>query len=104
MKRKRSYDIILIISTTLLILLFESSILFSQIITPEDHFGFIPGTNRSLFNYDKLIDYLQELDEASPRLKMLNIGRTPMGKDMYVSFISSEENIKNLDKTMEVYR
>ena len=32
--------------------------------TPEGHFGFVPGTDRMLFNYEDLISYLEKLDFA----------------------------------------
>jgi hypothetical protein len=65
---------------------------------PVDFFGFYPGSDRNLFDYEKLISYLQKLDEASDRVKMLPIGKSPMGRTMYAVFISSEANIKNLDQ------
>ncbi len=71
---------------------------YAQLITPEEYFGFQPGADRELFNYQPLIDYLQKLDEASPRIKMAEIGRSPMGKKMYAVFLSSEENIRNLEE------
>ncbi|MBN2236637.1 MAG: hypothetical protein JW729_03705 [Bacteroidales bacterium] len=66
--------------------------------TPKDFFGFQPGSAGNLFNYNQLIDYLSLLDANSPRLKMEQIGESPMGQPMYILFISSEENIQNLEK------
>jgi len=71
---------------------------------PEKHFGFKPGTDRMLFDYEDLISYLQKLDFASPRLKLVEIGKSPMGRKMYIAFISSRENIKNLDNLKEINR
>jgi hypothetical protein len=69
----------------------------AQFISPLDHFGFQPGSDRNLFTYEELIDYLDLLDKASPRLKLAEIGKSPMGKPMYIVFISSEENINRLE-------
>ena len=74
----------------------------SSVITPEKYFGFVPGSDYMLFNYEELISYFQEIDKASPMLKMIEIGQSPMGKKMYIAFISSEKNIKNLDKLREI--
>jgi hypothetical protein len=73
--------------------------LFAQtpIPDPETFFGFKPGTDRMLFDYEKMISYFQKLDEASPKVKIAEIGTSPMGKKMYIVFISSEENINRLD-------
>ncbi len=60
---------------------------------PQDFFGFEPGSDRNLFTYEQLITYLQELDEQSDRIRLEEIGTSPMGKTMYIAFISSEGNI-----------
>jgi hypothetical protein len=70
--------------------------------TPEEFFGFKPGTDRMLFTYEEMITYFQKIDDASPNLKMLEIGKTPMGKPMFIAFISSAENISNLDKLKNI--
>lgn len=66
--------------------------------TPEQFFGFKPGTDRMLFSYEKLIEYLFLLDNTSAKMKMAEIGKTPMGKPMYVVFVSSEKNLQQLDE------
>lgn len=71
-------------------------------VSPEKFFGFVPGSDRNLFDYEQLIDYFKKLDESSQRLEMREIGKSPMGKPMYILFISSKENIKNLDELGEI--
>jgi hypothetical protein len=92
------------ISIAILYILFSTSLLFSQITTPETFFGFKPGTDRMLFDYNQLINYLKRLDASSPRLKMIHIGNSSFSKPMYIAFISSEENIKNLDRLRTINR
>ncbi len=65
--------------------------------TPEKFFGFMPGSDRNVFDYEKLLEYYQKLEETSDRIKMFPIGLSSMGKPMYVVCISSSANIKNLD-------
>lgn len=76
----------------------------AQIKSPQDHFGYQPGSDRNLFTYDELIGYLQILDDASPRIKLTEIGKSPMGKTMYIAFISDEDNINRLDELREYNR
>ena len=76
----------------------------SSVPKPEDHFGFVPGSDYMLFSYEQLIDYLVKLDNASPMVKLVEIGQSPMDRKMYVAFISSEKNIKNLDRLKEINR
>ncbi|MCP4311324.1 MAG: hypothetical protein GY790_08685 [Bacteroidetes bacterium] len=72
--------------------------------TPADYFGFEPGSDRNLFTYEQLISYLQEVDGLSGRVKLEEIGTSPMGKTMYIAFISSEENISNLESLKVINR
>ena len=71
---------------------------------PADYFGFEPGADRMLFNYDPLIDYLMELEKVSDRIHMEEIGTSPMGKPIYIAFISSPENITRLDELKDINR
>lgn len=76
----------------------------SQVQSPKDFFGYEPGSDGNLFSYEQLIDYLQQADKASPMVEMREIGTSPMGKPMYICFISSEENIARLDELKEINR
>ncbi|MEE9571607.1 MAG: M14 family zinc carboxypeptidase, partial [Candidatus Neomarinimicrobiota bacterium] len=76
----------------------------SEITNPEKHFGFKPGTDKMLFDYEKLISYLKKLDAASPKLKLVNIGKSSQNREMFIAFISSEQNINNLTKLKEINR
>ncbi len=71
---------------------------------PADFFGFEPGADRMLFNYEPLIEYLEALDQVSGRLHLEEIGTTPMGKPIYIAFISSEENIARLEELRLINR
>ncbi len=75
-----------------------------QIPDPESHFGFKPGADRMLFTYEEMIDYMKKLEEASPLVKMEQIGYTELGRPMYLLFVSSAENIANIDRLKEVNR
>ena len=89
----------IIISVSMLL-----SIGFSQLnksinfTNPEKHFGFTPGSDGNLFLYEDLISYLEKLEKESPKIKLLKIGNSSLGKDIYIAFISSEKNINNLDQ------
>lgn len=96
---KRSARIIL------LAVLLSGMHLFTQaqeVPKPVDFFGFEPGADRMLFNYDPLIDYMKELEKISDRIHLEEIGISPMGKPIYIAFISSAENIARLDELKEI--
>jgi len=71
---------------------------------PADYFGFEPGSDRNLFTYEQLIGYLRKLDGESPRISMEEIGRSPMGKPVYIAFISSGDNIPHLEAMKQLNR
>ncbi|MDA3905327.1 MAG: M14 family metallopeptidase [Bacteroidales bacterium] len=95
---KKKYLAFISLSFLLMSIFYVQAQTTSNIVKPIDYFGFQPGSEGNLFTYEQLIDYLKILDKSSPRLKMEQIGESPMGKPMYLLFISSEKNIQNLDK------
>lgn len=88
----------------LLFIAFNSQSQISEDLEPLNYFGFQPGTDRELIDYNQLIAYLLKVDEQSPRMLMEEIGVSPLGRKMYVVFISSEKNLQNLDKLGEINR
>ncbi len=82
----------------ILVLWLFASYAFAQVPTPESFFGFRVGADYKLFDYPQQIEYFKKLDAASSRVVMKEIGKTTLGQPMLLVFISSEENIKNLEK------
>ena len=76
----------------------------AEIPTPESVLGFTPGADRKLMDYEQLVGYLQQLAAASPRVEMREVGTTPLGRPMYVAFISAEENIQRLEVLRDINR
>ncbi len=70
----------------------------AQVPTPDDVFGFRPGADYKLAKYDQMLDYFTQLDEVSDRVQMREIGKSVLGKPLLILFISSEENLQNLEK------
>jgi len=73
--------------------------------TPPDKFlGFRVGEDRKLADYNQIKAYFELLDKESPRLTVFNIGQTTLGRDMIMAVISSEDNLKNIDRYREIAR
>ena len=68
----------------------------AELPSPKDHFGFMPGDDGRLMDYDELIAYLRLADKASDRLELRAVGESPMGREMYVLFASSPDNLARL--------
>jgi len=77
--------------------------LFSMVYPPEKYLGFKVGADRKLANYKQIVDYLKTL-EPTGRLKLVKIGKTTLGKDMYIAIITSRENMRNLEKYKRLAR
>jgi hypothetical protein len=72
--------------------------------TPKEHLGFTPGDDYKLADWAQISGYFQKLAAASDRIRLVEFGRTALGKPMYVAFLSSPENLKRLDRWREINR
>jgi len=100
MKTVRLFSILFLICATFSTFAIAQS--DSEIRSPESVFGFIPGSDRQLMDYGELVDYLLELAAASDRVEMREVGTSPLGRTMYVAFISAPENLSRLDELREI--
>lgn len=71
---------------------------------PKEHFGFEPGDDYKLARYDQIIGYFKKLAAGSGRIRLVEYGRTSEGRVSYFALISSEENLKNVDRYREINR
>ena len=73
-----------------------------QVPTPADVFGFEPGADYKLADYGQLKTYYRQLSEACDRVRVKDIGTTVRGRSMKLLFISSAENLENLDRWRKI--
>lgn len=66
--------------------------------------GFRPGTDYKLMDYEQLYQYFQVLAKESGRIKLVEIGKTSDGRPHLLALLSSEENLRNLDRWKEMNR
>ncbi len=67
----------------------------SQLQSPDVFLGYELG---SFFTrHHQVVDYFQMLEENSPQLKLQAYGKTNEGRLLQLAFISTEENLKNLE-------
>jgi len=91
MKMKRQLNLVL------LILLFFNSVVWSQssVRSPKEFLGYKLGS--AFTPHYQVIGYLEEIDKQSPNAILYQYGESYEGRSLNVLFISSEENIKNLE-------
>jgi hypothetical protein len=76
--------------------------LFAQVPTPASVFGFEPGADYKIADYTQIADYLRRLDAASERVRMIEIGKSALGRPLFLLFISSEQNLRQLDRWRDI--
>ena len=88
---------------SLLALVFATAVVNAQNIpSPKEHFGFAIGDDYQLATYTQTEAYFKKLAATSPRVKLVDIGKTEEGRTQYMLIISSPENLKNLDKYKKI--
>ena len=74
----------------------------SDVPTPEAVLGYRVGADYKLASYDESITYFRRLDAASERLELVEIGRTSFNRPWYIAFVSSPENLANLEEYRKI--
>jgi hypothetical protein len=69
---------------------------------PRDVFGFELGADYKLAKYAQIEGYFERLDAASDRVKLVQIGESVLGRSLLLALISSEENIRELERYREI--
>ena len=64
--------------------------------TPKDVLGYYIGAPAKLTYYADILKYYRALAKATPRVKIETIGKSDEDRELVVVWVSSEENIKNL--------
>ncbi|MFZ5948555.1 MAG: M14 family zinc carboxypeptidase [Stygiobacter sp.] len=70
--------------------------------SPEEFLGYKVGTDYKIADYETITKYFKHLSENSNKILFQNIGKTSQGRDMFMSIISSEDNLKNIDKYKDI--
>ena len=76
----------------------------AQVPTPKDHLGYEPGADYKLAGYSEVTGYFRKLAASSSRIRLVEFGKSSEGKPMLVAFLSSEENLRQLDRWKEMNR
>ena len=82
----------------LVALLTISASLYAQIPKPEEVFGFVVGSDYKMADYDQMLEYYEKLTAATDRVQMVEIGKSVMGRPIKLLFISSAENLAQLEQ------
>jgi hypothetical protein len=76
----------------------------AEIPTPKSVLGHEPGEDFYLANYEDALGYFRKLAASSNRIKLVNVGKTTQGKEWWIAFISTPENLAKLERHKEISR
>ncbi|MFL6285874.1 MAG: M14 family zinc carboxypeptidase [Pyrinomonadaceae bacterium] len=76
----------------------------ARIPSPRDVLGFTPGDDRTIADWTQITDYFKRLDRASERVRVQELGSSTLGRTLFAAFISSAENIRELDRYRDIQR
>jgi len=74
----------------------------AQVPSPKSVLGFHPTDDRTIADWQQINDYFAKLDKASNKVTVREIGKSTNGNPLIVAFISSQDNIKNLEKYRQI--
>ena len=66
--------------------------------SPKDILGHHIGEPKKLTYYADILKYYRALAAATPRVKVVTIGKSNEGRELVVVFVGSEESIRNLEQ------
>src|SRR5580698_3002580 len=72
--------------------------------SPEQAFGFKPGTDRKLADWKQLTAYYQTLARQSARVRYTELGKSTEGRPFVALTISSAENLRHLAEYKQINR
>ena len=69
---------------------------------PEATFGFKPGADFKLANYDRSLDYFRALAASSKYVRLVDAGKTSQGRPMVFALISSPKNLDQIERYRQI--
>ena len=70
--------------------------------SPELVLGFQVGSDYHLATYEESLNYFRQLDAASDRMQLVEVGRTSEGRTWYFALISSAANLAAVERYREI--
>jgi len=100
MKQKKLYCLILIFSLQAILSLQAAE----KIPSPEEILGFQVGQDFKLASWSQITDYFNKLAQASPKVKVLDLGKSTLGRRFIVTVLTSPANMARLEEIKEIQK
>lgn len=69
-----------------------------KVTSPAEHLGRAVGVDFQLADWKEVSSYYEKLDRESPRVNLVKVGKTTLGRDMLLAVVGSETNLARLDE------
>jgi hypothetical protein len=69
--------------------------------TPKEVLGYYIGAPQKLTYYADILRFYRALEAATPRVKVETIGRSDEGRELVVVWVSSDDNMRNLQQNRD---
>ena len=89
---------------TLTLTILSSNINSQTLKSPEEFLGYKVGADYKLADYETIQKYFKHLAENSKMIVYEEIGKTVQKRDMFMAIVSTEENIKNLERYRDIVK
>jgi len=76
----------------------------NHVTSPEESFGFKPGADRKLADWQDLTRYYQKLASQTDRVRYAELGKTTEGRPFVALTISAPENLAHVAEYQEIQR
>lgn len=73
-----------------------------RVTSPESWFGHQMGADRKIARWDKIVQYFYQLQQESDRIQVIDLGPSTEGNPFLLAFISSPENLANLEQLRQI--
>ena len=74
----------------------------SAVPPPASTIGFIPCADYKLATYEQIAAYFRALDASTRRMELIEIGTTTEGRSQLMAVISSEANLRRLERFKQI--
>lgn len=104
MNKQFQKDFIVSVTLVFFILIIPLSYGQQGITSPKKFFGHQVGADYQLFTYTQFSEYWILLALESPRMQVVEIGKTEEGRPHYISIVTAPKNFEKLEEYKEISR
>lgn len=72
--------------------------------TPKEHLGHEAGADNKIADFNAIHGYFKKLAQSSDRIRLEEFGKSANGRPMLVAYISSPENLRQLERYKQINR